>query len=102
MAFPNQKYCSSSLVGSEPECYDAEQGGLNTFSALTITIASLSAKCRSQAEFHKTTSHFLSAADQKFEKLLDKKGKGGEHIMLFSISITKIFPVFCDSQKMTL
>lgn len=44
MAFPNQKYCSSSLVGSEPEHYDAEQDGLNTFSAPTITIASLSTK----------------------------------------------------------
>lgn len=89
-------------MGSEPECYDAEQDWLNTFSAQTITIASLSTKRCSQAEFHKTTSNFLSAEDQKFEKLLDKKGKGGEHITLFSISITKIFPVFCDSQKMTL
>lgn len=43
-AFPNQKYCSSSLVGSEPECYNVEQGGLNAVSAPTITIASLSCK----------------------------------------------------------
>lgn len=78
-----------------------EQDGLNTFSAPGIIIARLSAKCWPQAEFHKTTAHFLSAEDQKFEKLLCKKGKGGEHITLFSISITKIFPVFCDSQKIT-
>jgi len=90
------------LLDSEPECYGAEQDGLNTFSVPTITMVSLSAKTWSETEFHKTTSHFLSAEDQKFEKPLDKKGKGGEHITLFSISITKVSPVFCDSQKMTL
>lgn len=79
-----------------------EQDGLNMFSAPTVIIARVSTKCWPQAEVHKTTAHFLSAEEQKFEKLLCKKGKGGDHITLFSISITKIFPVFSDSQKMTL
>lgn len=69
MAFPNQKNWSSSLVDSEPECYNAEKDGLNVFSALTITIAGLSTKSWSQAEFHKTTGRFLLAEDQKSEKL---------------------------------